>query len=81
MPEQTRNHGGQGLRTQLGKLVEALENVVFRKVATPQPVEVVKVASAPLDDGHRMLRGLGEALERIAAREAEEATARLHASS
>lgn len=81
MPEQTRNQGGQGLRTQLGKLVEALESVVFRKVPTPQPVQVVTIATAPDESGHRILRGLGEALERIAAREAEEAAARPQASS
>jgi hypothetical protein len=81
MAEQSRNQGGRGFRTQIAKLVEGLENVVFRKVAAPEPVAVVKMAAAPHDDGHRMLRGLGEALERIAAREAEEASARAHASS
>jgi hypothetical protein len=81
MPEQSRNQGGQGLRTQLGKLVGALEGIVFRKVATAEPVQVVRIAAAPGESGHRILRGLGEALERIAAREAEEAAARPQASS
>jgi hypothetical protein len=79
MPEQSRNQGGQGLMAQLGKLAEALEKVVFR-TRTAAPEEAREVTLVP-PDGQRLLRGLGEALERIAAREADEAAARPHASS
>jgi hypothetical protein len=81
MPHQTRDHSGQGLRTQLGKLVGALESIVFRRPATAETGQVAEVRPPVPDDGQRLLRGLGEALERIAAREAEETAARSHASS
>lgn len=77
-----RNHhsGKRGHRLTSWLESTALGRLALR-LGAAGPADRGQAPAAGRADNQRLLRGLGEALERIAAREAEEAAARSHASS